>query len=133
MMTRELLGVSPTRFPAIPVESWREEAACAFHKDKTLWDAGPDRQEADRVREARQAQAKKICRTECPVREVCAATVDPRFDEGVRGGHTLPPLNATSRSNASARDAHLSRLLRAGVPLDEAVRVVQHRMQRRAS
>lgn len=120
----------PVRFPFIPRDGWREKAACARSADLTLWDGQRDVGESERARESRQAQAKTTCRAQCPVREACAADVDWRFDEGVRGGHVLPPLNTSSRGNASRRDAELARLLRAGVPLDEAAKVAD-RLPRR--
>lgn len=125
-MTNPRVGQQFT-FPPIPTDSWRADAACAGHKDLTLWDASIPLPEKDAARHIRQAKAAAICNTRCDVREQCAADADWRFDEGVRGGHVLPMLNARQGANASLRDQEMLRLLRAGVPLDEAARIVRRR------
>lgn len=131
-MSRQLIQITPGRFPLIPLDDWRADAECRKH-DPRLWDAGPDKKEPDSVRDHRLAQAKRICHTACPVRKECADDVNPWLDEGVRGGHVLPPANFVGHRSVSARDVQLSKLLRAGVPLDEAVRRVQHKRDKAAS
>lgn len=109
----------PTRFTFLPIGGYRDAAACARHHDVTLWDAtvGEGR-ETESHRDARHAKARAIC-WGCPVRAKCADDVDVDLDDGVRGGHILPLITTGSRS---ARDIELLRLLKAGVPLDDAAR-----------
>lgn len=115
------MGV-PTRFPFLPIGGYRDFAACVRHHDLTLWDATAvdDGREQETARQIRLTEAKRICWTRCPVRTECAADATLGLDEGVRGGHLMPSLNAVGGGSISARDAELVRLLREGVPLDEA-------------
>lgn len=126
-------------FPPVPMESWREKAECARTDpsgapvyDATLWDAPVGKPKKDDKNAVRAAKAKRICNTLCDVRAECSAGFDWRFDEGIRGGHDTPPIHA-GKSNASVRDLRVKELLMAGVPLDDAVRAVQHNRDRAAS
>lgn len=55
-----------------------------------LWDAAVDG-ETDDERTARHLRALVICR-HCPIRRECAADVDVRHDDGIRGGMVLPTI-----------------------------------------
>lgn len=101
--------------PLIPVGGWRTKAACTDRVGEMLWDDRLDH-ETDKQRDARHVKAKTVCRTECPVRVKCAEEADWRIDEGIRGGHKLPTL----WGQRTPADDELSRLLRKGVPLDQA-------------
>ena len=118
--------------PPIPTESWREDSACRYHDARLWWDSFDDMREGAATREARHAKAAAICGS-CPVRKLCADSFDWRFDDGVRGGHVTPPLFAIKGSNGHDRNKRLRELLKAGVPLDDAVRAVQHKRDSRAS
>lgn len=101
--------------PFIPLESWRGRAACLGRKD-LLWDDRVEG-ETDPQRDARHVKAEAVCHLSCPVREECGDSVDPKYDDGVRGGHLLPTLHALHTDE----EAELVRLLRKGWPLDQAV------------
>lgn len=131
-MTRDLPHIGPAHFPHIPRESWRDDAACAKSDDLTLWDAPVGKPKKDDKNAVRAAKAKRICNTLCPVRVECAAAFDWRFDEGIRGGHDTPPIHATS-SSAGVRVLRLKELLMAGFPLDDAVRIMRPKRDRKAS
>jgi len=66
-----------------------QTAACAGNPEP-LWDAHLDG-ESDRDQSARHARAVTICRR-CPMRRECAAGIDPKHDDGVRGGRVLPTI-----------------------------------------
>lgn len=120
-MSRDLPNIGPTHFPHIPAESWRDDAACAG-EDARLFDDRLER-ESDEAQEARHGKATSICRR-CPVRLKCGQDIDIELDDGVRGGHVLPPLGARSKKNASHRDRELVRLLQSGWPLELAAPAV---------
>lgn len=103
--------------PLIPLGGWRAQAACPERMSEMLWDDQVEG-ESEAQRRERHRQAKAICNNVCPVREQCSEAVDWRIDDGVRGGHVLPPLWSTH----SMREAEMARLLRKGLPLDLAAR-----------
>lgn len=86
---------------ALTAGGWRRDARCRKHPTlpATTWDdaPGPGHRELTEVRDARIALAKKVCRTECPVRQQCLRDVDLRYDEGVRGGEDLREIKAEMR------------------------------------
>lgn len=111
--------------------SYPRDAECAKPGYPPLWDDGTAdddaAREADAIREARHAEAKRICWTVCPVRWECAEAAleewgSPHPPSGVRGGHVLPTFQSRwkGQQGASARDAELHRLLTLGMPLDDA-------------
>jgi len=110
--------------PTIPLEDWRARAACG--PEEPLWDDRVEG-ETETQRDVRHGRALAVCNNACPVREMCGDAVDPRFDEGVRGGHILPTLWAQH----TEQEAELVRLLRKGWTLDQAVRGA-HRHARRS-
>lgn len=128
------MGTQLTRLTPLPTGGWRDDAACARDTDLTLWDqrVGDDK-EPPVEQAARHAKAKAICWSKCPVRDQCAADVDWRLDEGVRGGHVLPLLNAHANPGASARDKEMVRLLQAGWPLDAAAKAADRLLRGAAS
>lgn len=71
-----------------------QPAACAGHREP-LWDATVDG-ETEQQQAARHARAVAICRT-CPATHWCTATVNPRYDDGVRGGVVLPTIHDSDR------------------------------------
>ena len=103
--------------PPIPVGGWRLQAVCTTHVNEMLWDERVDG-ETDDERVERHAVAKSICYLRCPVREQCGNSVDVKYDEGIRGGHRLPPLHG----QLTPAEVEMSRLLRKGWPLDQAAR-----------
>lgn len=102
-MTRHAARPSYLRADAPPLNfvrpgGWRERAACRRHPqlppqtwDDSLGAEGESRESAD-GRAKRVAKAIAVCNTECPVKAFCLATVDLRYDEGVRGGIDLRRL-----------------------------------------
>lgn len=71
-------------------ESWPEPGACFEHPTPQLWDVA-SRGEPFQERKMRQKIALAYCE-ECPALARCKASIDPRYDEGVKGGEILPPL-----------------------------------------
>ncbi len=71
-----------------------QPAAGAGYREP-LWDATVDGETEDQ-QAARHARAIAICRT-CPAIDPCAATVNPRTDDGVRGGRLLPTIHDSDR------------------------------------
>lgn len=106
--------------PLIGVGGWRTQAACTERVREMLWD---DRLEgeSDDHRDERHGKAMAVCNRVCTVREQCGDGVDPKIDEGVRGGHRLPTLHAIH----TAAESELLRLLGRGFPLDQAARGAQ--------
>lgn len=80
----------------IPFEEWMESAACAGHEKPEMWD-DQVHGETPQDRHFRIEAAKRICKTECSVRDHCLARVDWTFDEGVRGGVVLPRKKHAAR------------------------------------
>jgi hypothetical protein len=72
-------------------------AACAGHPPQ-LWDSKIEG-ETVKLRRKRQAYALVICAS-CPIRQECAASVDPKHDEGIRGGKVLPVISDKDRRSA---------------------------------
>lgn len=113
-------------FTHIPLEDWRQDAACyglAPQFDDRL---GTESVTAQTIR---QRAAKRVCRTKCDVLAECEAAIDPLRDEGVRAGHVLPPLGG---SRMTARDKEMRRLLVDGWSLDAAAAAAS-RFGRKAS
>ena len=71
--------------------------ACAGHLPQ-LWDATIEG-ESETQRRSRHAMALRICAT-CPIRQDCAASVDPQHDDGIRGGKVLPIISDKKRRSA---------------------------------
>ena len=71
-----------------------ERAACAGVLEP-LWDATVDG-ESERQKAARHAQALAYCAV-CPVVDWCEAGIDPKHDDGVRGGRVLPTIHDSQR------------------------------------
>lgn len=71
-----------------------QEPACAGHR-VPLWDATVDGETAEQ-RQHRHQAALRIC-ARCPIRRKCAADVDPKLDDGVRGGRILPTIHDSDR------------------------------------
>lgn len=103
--------------PFIPRDDWRARAACTKRVNDMLWDDKVE-YESEKHRRRRHDEAKEICWTQCPVRQECADDVDWRHDEGIRGGHRLPSLDA----QRTREDTEMLRLLRKGWSLDAAAR-----------
>lgn len=110
-----------SRLPQIRLDGWRAQAACSTRAAEGLWDDLLEH-ESEVRRRSRHGEAMTICRTACPVREQCAADVDWRYDDGIRGGHKLPSLGHTR----SDEDSLLLDLLKTGLPLDDAARVLRY-------
>lgn len=83
----------------IPLAAELIGSACAGHPEP-LWDATIVG-ESERQRVARQTRALAICRG-CPVRLACAASVDLKHDDGIRGGMVLPTIYDRDRRAASS-------------------------------
>lgn len=71
-------------------------AACAGHPEP-LWDAPLDGEHEIQTT-ARHARALAVCRS-CPIRSECAAQIDVRVDDGVRGGILLPTIRDGKRGS----------------------------------
>lgn len=108
--------------PPIPMGGWRLQSACTARVNEMLWDERVDG-ETDEQRAERHTVARSICDLRCPVREQCGNAVDLKYDEGIRGGHRLPPLHA----QLTPSETELTRLLRKGWPLDQAAQAVERR------
>lgn len=76
-------------FTFIPLESWRQQAACVEQVHEQLWDDKVDG-EREEHRNERHRRAKAICRR-CEVKVPCRQEVVLGVDEGIRGGEVLPP------------------------------------------
>lgn len=81
--------------------------ACAGYPSP-LWDAYVHG-ETPRERAARQARALAFCWS-CPVRAECAAAIDLKHDDGIRGGILLPTIRDKDR-----RDWHTYQAGRSGI------------------
>ena len=72
-------------------------AACAGHLPQ-LWDATVEG-ETETQRRSRHAMALRIC-AGCQIRQDCEDSIDPRTDDGIRGGKVLPPIRDPKRGPA---------------------------------
>jgi len=108
------------QLPLIRVGGWRSRAACTERVAERLWDDRLDDPETDKQRDQRHTQAKAVCNLQCPVRQQCSDEVNVKVDEGIRGGHLLPPLHGQH----TPEEAKLHELLRKGWPLDQAAPAV---------
>lgn len=105
-------GSSPRSTPpplAVTTGEWRSHAACHNHPSlpAVTWDDDPGvgRRETGDQRAQRTARARKVCRTQCPVREQCLGDVDLDYDTGIRGGEDLRDLRAARRRAKYAASA----------------------------
>lgn len=77
-------------------DRWFDFAACAGQAP--LFDAPATGRAGNRTRQELAAEAERIHRAKlicsrCTVRDACVADYRPGRDEGIRGGHVLPPLD----------------------------------------
>lgn len=111
---------------------WQEHAACRDHDPELWFTVGSDMTAA-----ADRAEAKRICRTECPVRAECLQEAsDNRIEHGVWGGldeterraiHTKKPIGGCG--GAGGRRAHR----REGTPICDKCLAYENRQQEAAA
>lgn len=89
----------------IPVDGWRERAACRNHPrlKPSAWD-----EEIVGVRENATTRAKRVVAAKavclgCPVIGPCLTDVDLNYDRGIRGGHELRDIAAARHEARNLR------------------------------
>ena len=82
---------------------WQEDAACRTYENTLFF--GDDEGESELEKQARESEAKAICRT-CPVQEPCLEfALDTNQRYGIWGGLTDKERSALKRRRARARRA----------------------------